>query len=247
MEALNTQAVQAMATEAAGEGRYLHVWWASLKAHRQGLDIDAPLSPDEEERARAFVRPEHGEAFRTGRGLLRMLLGFYLLRPASAVRFQYGSSGKPALAPQEGPALSFNLAHSGDEFVVAVSGGGAVGVDLERVREDTDHGVIIRDFFSVGEASALAQLPAVSRAAAFFGCWTRKEAYMKARGDGFSLPMGSFTVACPPEPASLLWVDGMEDEPSRWALIDLDVGPERSATVAVERPVPPLQFRRWVP
>ncbi len=156
------------------------------------------------------------------------------------LRFSYGRFQKPALMPTREaptPELQFNVSHAGGLVLIAVTRGCEVGVDIENVRELKDIDLIARRFFSVRENAALQQLPATHRPEAFFRCWTRKEAFIKASGEGLSRPLDSFDVALD-GPAALLRVDG--DDASRWTLHDVYPAPGYTGAVAVLGSVRPV-------
>jgi 4'-phosphopantetheinyl transferase len=214
----------------------VHVWRASLD-QPQGhfVRLKQILSPQERARANRF----HFEADRKrcvlARGLLRLLIGHCLGTPADRLRFQYGEFGKPSLARGPYPNLQFNLSHSGDLVLIALSYERAVGVDVERMRIDVATDEIAARFFSANECRDLAKVPPEMRCAAFFECWTRKEAYLKARGDGLSLPLEQFDVSFLGQDKPRL-IEARHDptEVSRWTLHALEGGGGYKAALAVE-------------
>jgi 4'-phosphopantetheinyl transferase len=134
-----------------------------------------------------------------------------------------------------GTPLQFNLSHSHGTGLVAVAWGRTVGVDLERIRAMSDLDQIVFRFFAPGERSEFATLADDLKPAAFFRCWTRKEAYMKATGEGFSLPLERFEVSLlPGEPARLVTVSGRPGETDRWVVNDIEAGPGLAAAVVIE-------------
>ncbi len=163
-------------------------------------------------------------------------MGRYAGREPSAIAFRYGGWGKPGLdEARDGDGLQFNLSHSGDLALLAVARGRRLGIDVEAVRPMADAGPIAARFFSPRECERFRRLPESEQLAAFFRCWTRKEAYMKATGAGMSMPLDQFDVTLSPgEPPALLRVEGLPDEPSRWSYRDLDPGPGYLAALAVE-------------
>ena len=177
------------------------------------------LSPDEQARAARFHFARDREHYIAGRGTLRMLLGAALgLAPAS-VAFSYGSAGKPSLAmPHAGTGLAFNVSHSADLAVIAFATNRSIGVDIERVRPDVDEACVAR-LFAHDERSTIAGLADGRRQQAFFDCWTRKEAYVKAIGCGLSIELDRFSVSCAPgETAAFL--RGVEPT---WRIAALDL------------------------
>lgn len=196
------------------------------------------LTTDELRRAGRFHRRKDREHFVVGRGALRRILGFYLDTRPEQLRFSYTPFGKPALSDAAGgKELRFNLSHSNGMALYAVTRGREIGIDLEFIREDFEVLRLARHFFSQVEVATLTALPDELRARAFFNCWTRKEAYIKARGEGLSLPLDEFDVSLVPgEPASLLGVRHSSREASRWVLQELSPGCDYAAAVAAEGP-----------
>ena len=161
------------------------------------------------------------------------------------LQFSRGPHGKPVLATERGAdALCFNIAHSHDVALCAVARGRDIGVDVERVREDVDVDLIAERFFSQREIAALQLLPPETRLKAFFTCWVRKEAYVKARGDGLAMGLDSFGVSfLPGEPPALLDVEGHPEEALAWSLRELDVAPSFAAALAVR--AGEFRVKRW--
>jgi 4'-phosphopantetheinyl transferase len=166
------------------------------------------------------------------------VLALYTETEPARLRFAYGPQGKPSLQSDEAgdTSLRFNLAHSHDLALLAVARGREVGVDVEHVRADFASDEVAGHFFSPRETAALRAVPdEAERARAFFRCWTRKEAYVKARGEGLSLPLDGFTVSLAAgEPAALLGCDADARETQRWTLINLEPGDGYAAAAAVE-------------
>jgi 4'-phosphopantetheinyl transferase len=190
----------------------------------------------ENERAARFHFQKDRERFMIARGALRVILGRYLNMEPSQVQFSYGPHGKPALAGECAvDALCFNASHSHELVLCAVTRGSNIGVDVEHVRTGMDAEEIAERFFSSQEIATLRSLPPERKQEAFFACWTRKEAYIKARGDGLGIPLDSFSVSFSPgEPAALLGVQGHPEETSRWSLWELNPDPSYAAALAVE-------------
>ena len=214
----------------------VHVWRAALDLDAPRIqDLQALLSPDERARAEQFRFPLHRQRFIAARGLLRTLLARYLKISPPALRFSYGPHGKPALADAAAvTGLRFNLAHSDGLALFAVVWNREVGVDLESLGRDRAHDQIAERFFSPNEAAALRALPVEARRKAFYDCWTRKEAYLKARGLGLSLPLDQFEVSLSSEePVRLLATPEGPDETSYWQLQAVPAGEGFAAAVAV--------------
>ena len=202
----------------------VHVWRARLdgSSARAAL-LRQVLSAEERARADKFHFERDRMRFTIGRGLVRLLLGHCLGRPAHRVGFEYSSFGKPSLPP--GLPVQFNVSHSGAVILVALARGRVLGVDVEQIRSDMATARIAEEFFSANECRALASLPGSLQYEAFFSCWTRKEAYIKAKGEGLSLPLDQFDVAfLPGEEPRLLETRPDPTEASRWTLRSLEPG-----------------------
>jgi 4'-phosphopantetheinyl transferase len=215
----------------------VHVWYATLDREASRMEAyRQALSPGELARADRFRFEEDRHHFIVARGLLRLILSRYLDVEPAQLRFCYGRYGKPALANGLGEGmLSFNLAHAEGLALYAVARGRQIGVDVEHIRADYPYQEVVERFFSWREQGVLRALPQRARCGAFFAGWTRKEAYLKARGEGLSLPLHEIEVTLAPrEPALLLSVGGDAQEARRWALHELKPHPGYAAAVAVE-------------
>jgi 4'-phosphopantetheinyl transferase len=219
-------------------GRDVHVWRASLDPPLAIVErLRQLLSPDEQARADRFHFEIDRQHFIVARGCLRTILSRYLEIAAAEIQFSYESHGKPQIASaiSQGQQLKFNLAHSGGLALYAFTSVGEIGVDLEHIRPEFTGDDIARRFFSATEVECLDQLPPHARHEAFFNCWTRKEAFIKAKGVGLSLALDQFDVTLAPAgPAALLRTRWDEDEAARWSLQSIDVGAGYAGAVAVE-------------
>jgi len=214
------------------------VWTVRVDEEVDRLErLDALLAPGERERAGRFHAERHRRQFVVTRGVLRTLIGRRLGIAPAFVRFVEGPHGKPALADPSTPALEFNVAHSHGLALVALSAGAPVGIDVERIRPGVDHEGIAGRFFAQVERTALARIEPARRIEAFFACWSRKEAVLKAVGTGISGGVAAYAVSCDPDGPARLLATGPDGPPlDRWTLADLDVGPGFRAAVAVVRP-----------
>jgi 4'-phosphopantetheinyl transferase len=179
--------------------------------------LHATLAEDERERAARFRFEIHRRRFIAARGLLRQALSEYLGIAPAEIRFSYGARGKPAII---GSPLQFNVSHSEELAVYAFSLDMPLGVDVEHVRRLEDLEGIAQRFFSPGEWALIEARPPEERIDAFFRCWTRKEAYIKATGDGLSYPLNEFDVSVN-GPAKMLTIGGNPAEASQWSMHDL--------------------------
>jgi 4'-phosphopantetheinyl transferase len=212
----------------------VHLWRATLD-DRLADGLKHLLSADEISRADRFHFAKDRNHFIAARALLRTLLSVYLGITAGELRFSYAEKGKPSLEGNQRSAINFNLAHSHGMALYAFSPGREIGVDLEFIREDLASERIAERFFSPREIDTLATVPAELRREAFFNCWTRKEAYIKARGEGLSMPLDEFDVSLAPrEPAALLRNHKEPDEVGRWTMRSVRVPPGYVAALVVE-------------
>ena len=216
--------------------REVHLWSADLKpsAARVGA-LRRLLTVEERARADRFHFDRHRRRFIVRRGVLRLLSAAYLDDDPTRVRFAEGEKGKP-FVPQEGTApeqqLHFNLTDSKDLALYAFTRGAELGVDVEILRPMPDALEISERFFAADEREVLRQVPPEGRARAFFNCWTRKEAYIKAIGEGLSEPLDRFCVTLrPDEPARFLHLGGDPARAKDWALYHLV--PEEGAVGAL--------------
>jgi 4'-phosphopantetheinyl transferase len=164
----------------------IHLWRAALTVEPAQLEeLTLLLSPDELARSQRFRFPQHQRRFAAGRGILRTILGRYLDLPPERLGFHYSPTGKPSLSPSLAPRLEFNLSHSQDLMLCAVSRS-PVGVDLEQLRPLTDLEPLTQRFFATEESQQICALPIAARSQAFFQYWTGKEAILKAAGTGLA-------------------------------------------------------------
>ncbi len=199
----------------------IHVWCFPLDNLAQPMDaLFDTLSTAERERTVRFHFEKDRRQYVVAHAILRQLLSKYTGYLPKQIQFNFGSNGKPSLAAAcGGDRLQFNLSHSHNLGLCAVANHRDVGVDLEWIRPLDDLEQIARNFFSLKECEQLFQLETNLRLTAFYHCWTRKEAYIKACGTGLSLPLDRFDVALlPGQPASFLAIDGSTYEAERWFL-----------------------------
>ncbi len=206
----------------------VHLWTFPLC---RGEADYALLSGEEKQRANRFHFDIHRNRFIAGRAQLRRILGGYLGTSPEEITLTYGRSGKPTItAPVP---LEFNLSHTGDLAALGVAGFG-IGVDIEQIREiDRD---VAQRFFAADEVAALFGLPGEQWNEAFFSCWTRKEAYVKASGEGLMVALDSFSVSLAPgKPAELLRVESQPEEPAHWQFVSFVPAPGFMGAIAARR------------
>jgi len=205
----------------------LHVWKTRAGVHAD----DAILSADERLRLKRFRFAEQRQSFLSSHTLLRRLIGQYLNLHPAKIEFSYTAFNKPFLSPsQNDKQLEFNLSHSGEMILIGVTVGTAVGVDVEHTKPLPDLEQIAALNFSSGEQQDLLSLPEPQRVEAFYKCWTRKEALIKACGDGLTMSLDSFRVSLlPGGPARL--IHSMDQR--TWTLIDIAMESGYAAAAAL--------------
>ncbi len=222
-------------------GRAVHVWPVLTQAPDAVVEhFQLLLAPDETDRAGRFRFDHLRRSFILARGALRILLGRYLNTAPGGIEFGYGSKGKPALAARN--ALQFNASHSGDLALFAFTTDCEIGVDVERIRPMPDIEDVAKRFFCAEETAELMSLPAGQREHGFFLCWTRKEAYIKATGEGLSTPLDAFRVTLrPSEPAGMVHLERDPSAAQAWTLHDLTPAPGYAAALAYRDSPRPLE------
>ncbi|MEQ1685708.1 MAG: 4'-phosphopantetheinyl transferase superfamily protein [Burkholderiaceae bacterium] len=223
-------------------------YWAGLLQHEVHLwlfRLDSPPHPlrslarllgeDERRRAARFVFETDRKRFVAGRGMLRTLLGRYIGVAPERVAFEVTAEGKPSVSsvlPEV--SIDFNLSHSGGWALLGVTRGRTIGVDIEAHREMPDAEQIARSHFSPAEMLEFMAAPSEERTAAFFACWTRKEAYVKATGLGLSMRLDRFEVSFRAgDLPRLRSIEGSTMVASEWSLWNCDVGDDMAAAVVV--------------
>ncbi|HEY3768663.1 MAG TPA: 4'-phosphopantetheinyl transferase superfamily protein [Candidatus Angelobacter sp.] len=226
----------------------VHVWRIALVQPEQVIQHNRKfLAADEIERTDRFYFEKDRNSFTVARGALREILGACLTIGPCEVSFTYGPQGKPDLAESHNTSgLRFNLSHSGEVALLAVAQNRELGIDVEQIRADSASHEIATRFFSPEECARLEAVPVDQSVDAFFNCWTRKEAYIKARGQGLSIPLDSFVVAfAPGEDPELLQVKTGDENFSRWRFHALHPGLGYKAALAVEGHDHQLRLWEW--
>lgn len=212
----------------------VHVWLAFCSPDTPTSAFEQELADDERVRARRFVFERDRRRYVVARRTLRRLLGAYLGVAPADVRFTYAAHGKPELAEGHDRRLDFNMSHSDEAVLIAVSAAGPVGVDIEGLRAMRDRDDVARRTFAPGEFERLCALDDERRTEAFFACWTRKEAFVKAIGEGLSHPLERFEVTLgPDEPPRLLHIDGDRQRAASWTIAALPRVPGFASALAL--------------
>ena len=228
----------------------IQLWYVRLAAAEPSIaGFYRICSRDEQQRANAFRFAKQRDHFLVGRSLLRIILGSYCATHPSQFTFRYGPKGKPFLVsagefPKNDLPLYFNVSHCDGSAVFAFSRNFDLGVDVERVRDLPDAEAIAKQFFSPYERAQLLSLDPSLRAEAFFNCWTRKEAYLKAIGNGLSSPLHEVEVSLfPGEPPVLRKLK--DANVSQWSLLSLHPHPGHVGALAVPWPDCAVDCRRF--
>jgi 4'-phosphopantetheinyl transferase len=216
----------------------VHIWKVRLDGPALADSEESVLSSDEMARANRFHFEKDRVRFIRCHSALRRLLGEYLALPAPAIRFKYLTNGKPQVDAEQNPrSLQFNVSHSGELALIAVGaidGEKQLGVDIEKIRGDVDTNLLSERFFSSLEREGLRWLPEHLRVPGFFACWTRKEAFLKATGDGLSVPLADFSVGTHPDrDPEVAEIRGDAHAGKQWFLADLNVEEDYRAAMAV--------------
>lgn len=226
----------------------VHIWRASLALDPASLPgLRQILSGDEQARANRFHFERDRRRFIAARGILRHIISYYTKITPDQILFDYTPYGKPGLmtAPHN-PVLRFNLSHSGEFALYALTLAREIGIDLEQIRPMPDDIQLAQKFFSARENQTFQTVPLAHRTEAFFNCWTRKEAYIKALGEGLSHPLDTFDVSLVPgEPAAILAIRGNTGEANRWSLHAFEPVPGYVAALAVEAQHYRLSYWDW--
>ncbi len=199
----------------------IHVWeFCSEMPDLHREEVAALLSADERERASRFHFHRDTQRFSVTRARMRSILGTYLRSDPRELKFAYAKRGKPSLEMTTG--VRFNVSHSGDRAVLAVTSAREVGVDIEQIRGNVECEQLAERFFSPGERQWIRELTEDQKLIAFFRLWACKEAFLKAHGAGLSRSLSSFEVRLGSTPGQLLRVRGDAEEEKRWSLIELE-------------------------
>jgi 4'-phosphopantetheinyl transferase len=224
----------------------IDVWRIDLDQAPIGHDI-AILSADECDRAARFHFERDRKRFQHCRSALRSILGRYLSIAPDVVSFHYQTNGKPELyESQNAVALQFNVSHSGAIGLIAFTLGAPIGVDIEKVRPDVDFRNIAQRFFSAHEVTELTALPDDLQLDGFVACWSRKESFIKAIGDGLSYPLKDFSVSVHPIAETIL-VSVKDEPPKRWFLRDIAMQTGYRAAVCAQSTPRPLHLLAYDP
>lgn len=197
------------------------------------------LSPDEIKRAERFIDPSVRERFISGRGMLRQILSQYINIPPKEIAFIYGTKGKPHILNDP---IYFNLSHANDLLMLALSSDKVIGADIEYKRPMDNMATVARMNFSAYEQSVFFNLPNDEKVDAFYQLWTRKEAYIKAVGDGFALPLSGFDITLDDEPRLLR---SLNHDVEQWVFRSFEVKNGYVGTVCMTAPAVEIDIMRF--
>lgn len=194
-------------------------------------------------RANSFKFAKDRMVYILARGLLRILSGRYLNEIPKNIKFDYGEYGKPDYSFQT--PIKFNISHSGNMIVMAFMRNCDIGVDIEKIKDDFDAIAIAQHFFSPDEIRSLKALPEKEQTHGFYRCWTRKEAFIKAKGSGLSFPLTSFSVSLDADHARLLRTEWDAAEKKEWQLFSFEPAHGYLGALSVRGDVQCLQHNDW--
>ena len=220
----------------------VHIWHASLEQPEEVIQrLEAVLSAEERQRAEEFRYQEHRQSFIVSRGILRNLLSRYTNIEPKYIQFKYTLTGKPFLANgAETQDLTFNLSHAGYLVLYAFAWGRQVGIDVECIRPVEEMDQIAMHILSANEYKKFRRVRPEARLRAFYNCLTRKEAFLKARGDGIYFSPQDVEISFETSlPAALLRISGSIEEAKRWSMHDIKTWDGYAAAVVVEGTITP--------
>ena len=222
-----------------------HIWQADLDLNESLQSSFLKLfSHDEKNRAKKFRFNIDSQRFIIARGILRSLVGKYLEINPAEISFQYSEFGKPGIAGNK--SLQFNISHSQNIALFAFTKKFNVGVDVEFVNPNIEVKDIATKFFSANEIMNLLALTEQEQTLGFFNCWTRKEAFIKAVGEGLSFPLDKFEVSLEPDkPAKLLATDWDPKAFSKWSMYSISPGAGFVGSLVIEGLVEKVKFYNW--
>jgi 4'-phosphopantetheinyl transferase len=223
---------------------HAHVWVVELDAAPRQVfeELFSSLNGDERRRAARFAFDDDRQRFIACRGLLRMALSAYTGTDSCSLRFDQNEWGKPFLADA---SMHFNVSHSRGAALLGFTRSREIGVDIEHIDTRVSLLDLAAHCFSAVERDELISLPEYQRRGAFFACWTRKEAYIKARGRGLSLDLRSFDVSMDPETPAWSLKEYSRDVSEAWTLRSFVPGSRCAAAIAIQSPACEITIYRW--
>jgi 4'-phosphopantetheinyl transferase len=226
----------------------VHIWTARSNAPDISLTtLEKLLNDGEKARASRFIFERHRFAFTFAHGVLRQILSSYLDQAPERIRFDHNAFGKPFLAePDAARGTQFNMSHSGDAVLVALTRGRHIGADIEQMRVMRDFALIAKSNFTPQECAMIHCHPSDLQPRAFFTCWTRKEAFIKAVGKGLSIPLNTFDSSIPAgQPGIRLITPNEAPDVESWWIADLKVPEDYAGAIAIEKGFDQLSYYTW--
>lgn len=218
----------------------VHIWSTPLSMGMDELAVaNALLSPDEAARAARFQLPVHRDRFIIAHSWLRNVLSLYLDQSPSAIAYHFTTHKKPYLAPDGGLELSFNLSHSADIAVCAISVHHELGIDIEQMAAKCKDGLAKR-FFSQSEYNLISSASPATRVSTFYQIWVRKEAILKATGKGLSIPLHRFSVSVEPT------LTHIELDNKLWSLLPLSIHQDYQAALAIDGKINKISYFEFI-
>jgi 4'-phosphopantetheinyl transferase len=236
-----------MPTIAPGE---VHVWTARPSSEGVSLvALEALLNPQEKSAAYRFVFERHRLNYIFAHGVLRQILGAYIDRPPGEIQFRHNAYGKPFLLEAgERERTQFNMSHSHGIVLVALTLDRRIGADVEQLRTLDSFPAIAQSNFTTQERAYISGFPPEQQQDAFYKCWTRKEAFIKAVGKGLSIPLNTFDASIPEgQPGRRITAPKEAPDVESWWLSDLSAPEGYAGAVAVEQQFDRLVYREWRP
>ncbi|WP_149277117.1 4'-phosphopantetheinyl transferase family protein [Pareuzebyella sediminis] len=220
-----------------------HVWYFSIDQFSGKFDtFKNVLSHDEIDKASTFKFEKDQNISVLSRGLLKMISAEYLGIKADMIDLKYGTFGKPFYANSTSNFLKFNVSHSGNYIVLAFTKDSEIGVDVELIKRNFNVLDIAQNFFSIEEIKSLKTFEKSERVEAFFRCWTRKEAFIKAKGSGLSFPLDAFTVSLDKDNAELLRTEWDLEERKEWRLFSFVPAKEYVGGLLVNKKIHSIEY-----
>lgn len=222
-----------------------HIWRLNVNENVDGLDfLFTLLSKDEKQRVNKFTFEKDRTTTIIARGSLRHLLSRYLNCQATDIKFSYGKYGKPTLLNNK--TIKFNVSHSGEMIVIAFCNDYDIGIDVEYIKRDFDVFDIVDNYFSKQEIKALHKIPNNQQTEAFFRGWTRKEAFIKAKSQGLSFPLDSFSISMDSDDNAELYETAWDkNEKNLWNIVPFETYKDYKAAFAVKGKIDDVKYFKF--
>lgn len=222
----------------------IHIWKVFLDIDDESVtQLSKNLSRNEKDKAQRFSFKRDTVRYIAGRARLRSILGFYTGVPSKDIVFEYNKYGKPFLSRHvHANCLNFNVSHSHNLALFAIGHQKEIGIDVEKIQSQGATLDIARRYFSSHELNALLHAPLERKTTMFYNCWTRKEAYIKAKGQGLSIPLDSFAMDLTPSHAALLFSKHFPDDKKIFSIYSFEPEKKYIAALAVGSNVAKIHY-----